>query len=87
MLTAPQERGRIGRASARRHSGLGRPGRRDVASGDPHRADCIPRTADPVGAGFVDSLARPGGNATGFPDRIRLRRQMARAAQGDRYPA
>ena len=27
---------------------------------DPHIA------ADPVGAGFVDSLARPGGNATGF---------------------
>jgi putative ABC transport system substrate-binding protein len=23
---------------------------------------------DPVGAGFVDSLARPGGNATGFMD-------------------
>ena len=23
-------------------------------------------TADPVGGGFVDSLARPGGNATGF---------------------
>ncbi len=22
--------------------------------------------ADPVGAGFVDNLARPGGNATGF---------------------
>src|SRR5262249_480311 len=24
------------------------------------------RVADPVGAGFVDSLARPGGNITGF---------------------
>ena len=26
----------------------------------------FPAIADPVGAGFVDSLARPGGNATGF---------------------
>jgi putative tryptophan/tyrosine transport system substrate-binding protein len=26
----------------------------------------FPFAADPVGAGFVDSLARPGGNATGF---------------------
>jgi putative tryptophan/tyrosine transport system substrate-binding protein len=26
----------------------------------------FPITADPVGSGFVDSLARPGGNATGF---------------------
>ena len=24
------------------------------------------RSGDPVGAGFVDSLARPGGNVTGF---------------------
>jgi putative ABC transport system substrate-binding protein len=40
--------------------------------------------ADPVGAGFVDSLARPGGNATGF---IALEygftNQMAGATQGD----
>ncbi|MGA7166608.1 MAG: ABC transporter substrate binding protein, partial [Pseudolabrys sp.] len=26
----------------------------------------FPIVADPVGAGFVESLARPGGNATGF---------------------
>ena len=26
----------------------------------------FPNVIDPVGAGFVDSLARPGGNATGF---------------------
>ena len=26
----------------------------------------FPFSADPVGAGFVESLSRPGGNATGF---------------------
>ena len=41
--------------------------------------------ADPVGAGFVDSLARPGGNATGFIRvRIRPEREMAGTAQADR---
>ena len=41
--------------------------------------------ADPVGAGFVESLARPGGNATGFIDvRIQHEREMAGAAQADR---
>ncbi len=36
----------------------------------------FPVVADPVGAGFVDSLARPGGNATGFIDvRIQPERQ------------
>ena len=32
----------------------------------PARADRVHDIVDPVGAGFVDSLARPGGNATGF---------------------
>ena len=43
------------------------------------------QVTDPVGAGFVESLARPGGNVTGFiAVRIRHEREMAGAAQGDR---
>ena len=45
----------------------------------------FPVVGDPVGAGFVDSLARPGGNATGFMTvRIQPEREMAGAAQADR---
>ena len=45
----------------------GTPDRGAVATGDPHRADRVRIVVpDPVGAGFVESLARPGGNATGF---------------------
>ena len=45
---------------------LRRFGGRTIATGDPYSADRL--HADPlsVGAGYVDSLARPGGNATGF---------------------
>ena len=37
-----------------------------AAGGDRGNADRVRAAIDPVGAGFVDSLARPGGNATGF---------------------
>ena len=42
-----------------------RPWRRCCRRPAPCRS-CSCSVADPVGAGFVDSLARPGGNATGF---------------------
>ena len=37
-----------------------------AAAGHSHRADRVSGRLDPVGAGIVDSLARPGGNATGL---------------------
>jgi putative ABC transport system substrate-binding protein len=40
--------------------------------------------ADPVGAGFVESLARPGGNATGFLQfEYTLSGKMVGTTQGD----
>ena len=43
------------------------------------------QVGDPVGSGFVASLARPRGNATGFiVVRIRHEREMAGATQADR---
>ena len=79
-------RGRIGRACARRHP---RPGGTAVGAHCYRRPRTVPivftQSPDPVGAGFVESLARPGGNATGFTSvRIRHQREMAGAAQGDR---
>jgi hypothetical protein len=45
----------------------------------------FPVVGDPVGAGFVDSLARPGGQRHRFHDcRIQHRREISGAAQADR---
>ena len=61
-----------------------RPWRRCCRRPAPCRS-CSRIVVDPVGAGFVESLARPGGNATGFHEfRIQHGREMAGAAQGDR---
>ena len=78
--------GRIGRARAGRH-----PGPLAATTVGPllQATRTVPIVfaivPDPVGAGFVDSLARPGGNATGFiAVRIWLEREMAGTAQGNR---
>ena len=67
----------------------GTPAVRGVASRRPRTVPIVfADVTDPVGAGFVDSLARPGGNVTGFTQlRIRHGREMAGAAQGDRVRA
>ena len=65
MPTASQICGGIGRARAGRHPGVAvRPWR--VAQATRTVPIVFVQVPDPVGAGFVESLARPGGNATGF---------------------
>ena len=63
------------------------PARRDwaVAAGTHTMPIVFVNVADPVGAGFVESLARPGGNVTGFTQfEYSSEREMAGAAQADR---
>src|SRR5262249_28285658 len=56
----------IGRARARRHFIGHQRQRSGTATDHPSHTDRVVQVIDPVSAGFVESLARPGGNATGF---------------------
>ena len=62
-----QIRGGIGRARAGRHPGQWQWDCRAVATATRTVPIVFVGATDPVGAGHVDSLARPNGNATGFP--------------------
>ena len=59
-------RGRIGRARARCHPGLGGASVGPLLQATRTMPIVFTQIADPVGAGYVESLARPGGNITGF---------------------
>ena len=66
MPTHPQICGGIGRARARRHPGRRQPAAAPLLQATRTVPIVFAHVVDPVGAGFVDSLARPGGNITGF---------------------
>ena len=55
-----------GRQFSRRHPGSFQRGRCAPAAGEPDHPIVFTLVADPVGAGYVSNLARPGGNVTGF---------------------
>ena len=56
----------IGRTRAGRYLGRWRPQRAASQHVIARDSDRVQQSSDPVGAGFVDTLARPGGNVTGF---------------------
>ena len=61
-----QIRGGIGRARAGRHPGLWQPGCRALLQATRTVPIVFMMVVDPVGAASSTSMARPGGNATGF---------------------
>jgi putative tryptophan/tyrosine transport system substrate-binding protein len=61
-----QTRGGTSCAGTRRHPGLGRQFVGTLLQATTTVPIVFTQTPDPVGAGFVESLARPGDNATGF---------------------
>jgi len=81
----PQLRAGAGRARARRHSGPCRPDRGPLLQVTRTVPIVFPVVADPVAAGYVETLSRPGGNATGFGGlRIQPRWKMAGTAHANR---
>ena len=66
MPTTCAVRGGISCAHARCFGGHRRDERWAVSSGDQDYSNVFANVPDPVGSGFVESLSRPGGNATGF---------------------
>ena len=66
MPTEPGIRGGIGCARAGCHPDQWRPAPWRLCYKRPAPCRSCSQVPDPVGAGFVDSLARPGGNTTGF---------------------
>ena len=66
VRTAIARRGRIGWTCAGRYSGPCQFERGGAAAASRSAPIVFANVVDPVGAGFVASLAQPGGNATGF---------------------
>ena len=61
-----QTRGGVGRTRAGRHPNASSPALAALQQATRTVPIVFASVIDPVGSGFVDSLARPGGNTTGF---------------------
>ena len=66
MLRGGIGRARAGRDAGERHHSIG-----GCTTDKPHHPGRVRQSHDPVSGGFVENLARPGGNITGFLSRYR----------------